>query len=52
MHIIAQDKVDDIASSKIMSLAFSPIMIVGAFVLPDTIAGIIDASATRSPETP
>ena len=31
----------------ISSEAFSPIMIVGAFVFPETIFGIIDASATR-----
>ena len=29
--------------------AFSPIMIAGAFVLPDTISGMIEQSATRSP---
>jgi hypothetical protein len=39
-------------SCKIMSLAFSPIMMVGAFVLPETIAGITEASATRSPAMP
>lgn len=34
------------------SAAISPIMIVAAFVLPPTTAGMIDASATRSPVTP
>jgi len=32
-----------------ISAAFSPIIIVGAFVLPDVIDGITEASATRSP---
>ena len=36
----------------IISLAFSAIMIVGAFVLPDTIVGMIEASTTRSPSIP
>ena len=36
----------------IWSLAFSAIMIVGAFVLPEVIEGITDASATRRPLTP
>ena len=35
-----------------ISAAFSPIMIVGAFVLPDTTNGIMDASATRRPSIP
>ena len=34
------------------SEAFSPIITVGAAVLPDGITGMIDASATRSPSTP
>ena len=35
-----------------MSLAFSPIIIDGAFVLPPTKVGIIDASITLRPEIP
>ena len=37
------------ASSKIISDAFSAIIMVGAFVFPETRVGIIDASTTRSP---
>lgn len=33
----------------IKSAAFSPIMIVGAFVFPDMLFGMIDASTTRNP---
>jgi hypothetical protein len=32
--------------------ALSPIMMVGAFVLPETSRGMIEASATRKPSTP
>jgi hypothetical protein len=35
-----------------MMLAFSAIIIVGAFVLPEVIDGITEASATRSPAMP
>jgi hypothetical protein len=40
------------ASSISMSDTFSPIMIAGAFVLPDVMVGMIDASATLSLPTP
>ena len=43
---------DHLASSRTRSLAFSPIMIAGAFVFPLVIWGMMDASATRSPSTP
>ena len=40
------------AQARIRSAAFSPIMIVAAFVLPRVIVGMTDASATRRPSTP
>src|SRR5581483_1846283 len=40
------------ASSMIMAAAFSPIIVVGALVLPPTSVGMIDASHTRRPVTP
>src|SRR5437016_2505462 len=39
-------------SARINSAAFSAIIIVGAAVLPDVMAGITDASTTRKPATP
>ena len=39
-------------SSAIITAAFSAIMTVGAFVLPDVIVGITEASTTRNPSTP
>jgi hypothetical protein len=38
--------------SLIISAAFSPIIMTGAFVFPDVTLGIIDASTTRSRSTP
>ena len=40
------------ASFKIMSANFSPIIIVGALVLPEVIDGMIEASATRKLDIP
>ncbi len=40
------------AAAKAMRAAFSPIMIDGAFVLPDVNVGMIEASATRRPAIP
>ena len=41
-----------IASSRIISAPFSPIIIVGALVLPVVNVGITEASTTRSPACP
>lgn len=38
-------------SSLIMSAAFSPIIIIGALVLPVTMVGMMEPSTTRSPDT-
>ena len=46
------NRADPYASSRIIAAAFSPIMIVGALVLPETRVGMIEASATRKPWTP
>ncbi|GEM_PF-1565841 len=40
------------AAARIMSLAFSAIMITVALVLPDTTVGMTEASTTRSPSRP
>ena len=40
---------DAAADDRIISEHFSPIMMHGAFVLPDVSVGMIDASATRKP---
>src|SRR3954447_1785260 len=39
-------------SARIMSAAFSPIMMLGALVLPPIRVGMIEASTTRKPSTP
>jgi len=46
------DKLQAAASSRIMSDAFSPIIMQAALVLPETTVGMIEASATRKPDRP
>ena len=46
------DLLDFFQNSLMRSKAFSPIMIEGALVLPPTTRGMIEASATRSPDMP
>src|SRR5262245_19423464 len=41
-----------LASARIMSEAFSPIITQAALVLPETTVGMIEASATRNPLKP
>ena|GEM_PF-5954295 len=50
--LINQAGASSLASSRIISDPFSPIMIVAALVLPETILGMTEASTTRSPSIP
>ena len=43
---------DRAVARRIMSEAFSAIMMIGALVLPDTRSGMIEASTTRRPSMP
>ena len=45
----SREEVQAAASSRIMAAAFSPIMMAGALVLPETMVGMIEQSATRRP---
>src|SRR3954471_16077816 len=52
VHQAASGVAFALASARIMSEAFSPIITQAALVLPDTTVGMMDASATRRPWKP
>src|ERR1043165_6334655 len=51
-HQTLSDLAFTLASCRIMSEAFSPIITQAALMLPETTVGMIEASATRRPSTP